>query len=132
MKIRKGSENKCVGKDNIIFCVFSMLKDVLDIAETIASKSPVAIQGTKENLVYSRDHTVQEGLDHVVSPRYLNSNQSETSKEIKTNLTDGNRMALTSFVFQATWNRFMLQSEDLSTGVMAGLSKQKDVVFSKL
>ena len=31
----------------------------------IASKSPVAVQGTKQSLVYSREHTTEEGLDHV-------------------------------------------------------------------
>ncbi|XP_060519588.1 delta(3,5)-Delta(2,4)-dienoyl-CoA isomerase, mitochondrial [Cylas formicarius] len=42
-----------------------MLEKVLKIAEDIAKKSPVAIQGTKLSLVYSRDHTVQEGLEHI-------------------------------------------------------------------
>ena len=44
----------------------SMLQGALDTASLIASKSPVAVQGTKINLVFSRDHTVQEGLDFVV------------------------------------------------------------------
>lgn len=43
------------------------MKGVLSIAELIATKSPLAVQVTKENLIYSRDHTVQEGLDHIVS-----------------------------------------------------------------
>lgn len=29
--------------------------------------SPVAVQATKRNLIYSMDHTTQEGLDHIVS-----------------------------------------------------------------
>ena len=44
-----------------------MMTSVLELAETIASMSPVAIQGTKINLNYARDHTVEEGLDFVVS-----------------------------------------------------------------
>ena len=36
----------------------------------IASKSPIAIQGTKENLNYSRDHTVSEGLYYMVCDGY--------------------------------------------------------------
>lgn len=44
-----------------------MMKAVFEIAKQIASKSPVAIQATKKSLVYSRDHSVQEGLDHIVS-----------------------------------------------------------------
>ena len=39
----------------------------LQLAADIASKSPVAVQGTKVNLIYSRDHTVDEGLEFVVS-----------------------------------------------------------------
>ncbi|GFS06863.1 delta(3,5)-Delta(2,4)-dienoyl-CoA isomerase, mitochondrial-like [Elysia marginata] len=40
-----------------------MMKTILEMATTIASKSPVAVQGSKVNLVYSRDHSVREGLD---------------------------------------------------------------------
>ena len=31
----------------------------------IAAMSPVAVQGTKINLNYSRDHSVEEGLDFI-------------------------------------------------------------------
>ncbi|KAJ5119205.1 Delta(3-5)-Delta(2-4)-dienoyl-CoA isomerase [Penicillium atrosanguineum] len=37
----------------------------LEMATLIASKSPVAIQGTKEVLNFSRDHSVQDGLRYV-------------------------------------------------------------------
>ncbi|XP_052273203.1 delta(3,5)-Delta(2,4)-dienoyl-CoA isomerase, mitochondrial-like isoform X2 [Dreissena polymorpha] len=43
----------------------SLLEAALDTAALIASKSPVAVQGTKVSMVYSRDHTVQEGLEHI-------------------------------------------------------------------
>lgn len=33
------------------------------LAAAIAAKSPVAVQGTKMALNYSRDHSVREGLD---------------------------------------------------------------------
>jgi delta(3,5)-delta(2,4)-dienoyl-CoA isomerase len=36
----------------------------LEIARVIAGKSPVAVQGTKTLLDYSRDHTVREGLQY--------------------------------------------------------------------
>merc|ERR1711915_838604 len=38
---------------------------LLSAAQGMAAKSPVAVQGTKVNLVYSRDHTTAEGLLHV-------------------------------------------------------------------
>ena len=40
---------------------------VIALAESIAVMSPVAVQGTKINLNYARDHSVEEGLDFVVS-----------------------------------------------------------------
>ena len=43
----------------------SAFENAVALAAQIAGKSPVAVQGTKSNLVYSRDHTVQEGLDRV-------------------------------------------------------------------
>lgn len=43
----------------------AMLEEAIKVAELIASKSPVAVQGTKRNIVYSLDHTNQEGLDHI-------------------------------------------------------------------
>lgn len=42
-----------------------MMTEAHNMAASIASKSPVAVQGTKMNLVYSREHTVEEGLDQV-------------------------------------------------------------------
>lgn len=43
----------------------SVLNGALDMATTIASMSPVAVQNTKTTLIHARDHTVQEGLDYV-------------------------------------------------------------------
>jgi len=43
----------------------SMLEGAIELASSIAQKSPIAVQGTKVNLVHSRDHKVQENLDHV-------------------------------------------------------------------
>lgn len=39
----------------------------LDLASVIASKSPVAVQGSKVNLNYSRDHPVDMSLEIAVS-----------------------------------------------------------------
>ncbi|THW92071.1 ClpP/crotonase [Aureobasidium pullulans] len=41
------------------------LSKAVEKAELIASKSPVAIMGTKEVLNFSRDHSVQDGLRYV-------------------------------------------------------------------
>jgi enoyl-CoA hydratase/carnithine racemase len=35
------------------------------VAQQIAVNSPVAVVGTKVSLNYSRDHSTQEGLDHI-------------------------------------------------------------------
>jgi enoyl-CoA hydratase len=45
----------------------TMMDEVMTIAQNIASKSPLAIRGTKEMLLYSRDHTVKDGLDHIAT-----------------------------------------------------------------
>ena len=38
------------------------LAKAMELAKNIASKSPVGIATLKQNIVYSRDHTVEEGL----------------------------------------------------------------------
>src|SRR5690606_24825506 len=43
----------------------AMLAAVLEIAQTIASKSPLAIHGTKEMLNYTRDHSVADALNYM-------------------------------------------------------------------
>ena len=45
----------------------SLIKAALDTAVLIASKSPVAVQGTKHHLNYSRDHSIAESLDYIVT-----------------------------------------------------------------
>merc|ERR1712203_1313938 len=42
----------------------AMCAYALDMAKSIAANSPIAVVGTKHNLLYSRDHTVEEGLRH--------------------------------------------------------------------
>jgi delta(3,5)-delta(2,4)-dienoyl-CoA isomerase len=41
-------------------------KKAYEIAKTIAAKSPVGVATLKQNIVYSRDHTVEEGLNHIL------------------------------------------------------------------
>lgn len=44
-----------------------LVSGVLAIAQEIASKSPLAVWGTKEMLLYSRDHSVADSLDHIAT-----------------------------------------------------------------
>lgn len=43
----------------------ALINGVMEIAQTIASKSPLSIRGTKEVLRHTRDHSVQDGLHHM-------------------------------------------------------------------
>lgn len=61
-------------------------QECMKLAETIASKSPVAINVTKKSIVYSRDHTVQEGLDHIAMMNGAMMQTDDTMTAIKANL----------------------------------------------
>jgi len=43
------------------------LAAALETAQLIAEKSPVAVQGTKHNLIYARDHSVAESLHYMAA-----------------------------------------------------------------
>lgn len=45
----------------------ALIDGVLDIAATIAAKSPLAIAGTKHMLSYMRDHRVDDGLEYIAT-----------------------------------------------------------------
>lgn len=45
----------------------TLMAQVMEIALTIASKSPLAVRGSKEMILYSRDHSVRDGLDHIAT-----------------------------------------------------------------
>lgn len=45
----------------------SLLAGVMQIAEEIAAKSPIAVTGTKAMISYMRDHTVNDGLEYVAT-----------------------------------------------------------------
>jgi len=45
----------------------TMMREVTAIAKEIASKSPLAMRGSKEMLLYSRDHSVAEGLNYIAT-----------------------------------------------------------------
>ena len=44
-----------------------LMREVMAIAQAIARKSPLAVRGSKEMLLYSRDHTVSESLNYVAT-----------------------------------------------------------------
>ncbi|MFC0184432.1 crotonase/enoyl-CoA hydratase family protein [Pseudarcicella hirudinis] len=44
-----------------------LLEEVLKIARNIAEKSPLSVRGTKENILYARDHSVADGLNFVAT-----------------------------------------------------------------
>ena len=57
-----------VGLVNEVFDTHEeLLAGVEVIAREIAARSPLAVWGSKEMLVYSRDHSVADGLDHVAT-----------------------------------------------------------------
>ncbi|MEH6388323.1 MAG: crotonase/enoyl-CoA hydratase family protein [Pseudomonas profundi] len=45
----------------------ALFEGVMDMAGTIAAKSPLAVRGTKEMIRYSRDHSVEDGLNYIAS-----------------------------------------------------------------
>merc|ERR1712212_365536 len=57
------------GSSGLVSRVLPTKEDMMTVAHTmaanIAAKSPVAVQGTKTSLLYSREHTVEEGLEQV-------------------------------------------------------------------
>ncbi len=44
-----------------------MMREVTAIARSIAAKAPLAVRGSKEMLLYSRDHSVAEGLNYIAT-----------------------------------------------------------------
>jgi len=45
----------------------SLLEGVQAIAKEIASKSPISVRGTKEMILYTRDHSVEDGLNYIAT-----------------------------------------------------------------
>lgn len=48
-----------------------LIREALSICVEIARHSPLAVRGTKQSLLFSRDHSVREGLDHIASYNLL-------------------------------------------------------------
>ena len=45
----------------------TMIEGVLDIAQRIASRSPLAVHGTKEIINYTRDHSTADSLQYMAA-----------------------------------------------------------------
>jgi len=45
----------------------TMMREVTAIARAIAAKSPLAVRGSKEMLLYARDHSVADGLNYIAT-----------------------------------------------------------------
>jgi enoyl-CoA hydratase len=57
-----------VGLVNEVFATHeAMLEGVLAIAAEIAEKSPLAVWGSKEMLNYTRDHSIEDGLNYIAT-----------------------------------------------------------------
>ncbi len=44
-----------------------MMEEVLKIAQSIADKSPLSVRGTKEMILYTRDHSVEDSLNYIAT-----------------------------------------------------------------
>jgi enoyl-CoA hydratase len=40
---------------------------VREVADAIAARSPIAVRGVKQTLLYARDHSVEDGLDYIAT-----------------------------------------------------------------
>ena len=64
----QADEAKSVGLVNEVYSDKDSLFDgVMEIAEEIASKSPLAIWGSKEMITYSRDHSTADSLNYIAT-----------------------------------------------------------------
>ncbi len=64
----EAEEARACGLVNQVFATpDALVEGVLEIARTIAAKSPLAISGTKEMLNYARDHSIVDGLNYIAT-----------------------------------------------------------------
>ncbi|KAM8719856.1 hypothetical protein ACLKA7_005991 [Drosophila subpalustris] len=65
----------------------TLVSGALDLAADIATRSPIAVQTTKESMVYSLEHTNQEGLDHIRTINKLNLQSEDFAQAVAAQLT---------------------------------------------
>ncbi|BFZ06825.1 hypothetical protein BsWGS_09862 [Bradybaena similaris] len=66
-----------------------LLTSSLELAKVIASKSPVAVQGSKRNIIYSRDHSVAESLEYMATWNSAMLQSEDLMKAIEAALQKG-------------------------------------------
>lgn len=96
----------------------AMLASALSTAQLIAAKSPVAVQGTKDNLNFARDHGVDEALKRQVRRRRMCGCDAALTEPQPPQR-------------QAVWNAAMLQTEDIIKAAQAGATGETPT-FAKL
>ncbi|NLJ11906.1 crotonase/enoyl-CoA hydratase family protein [Denitrificimonas caeni] len=63
-----GEEAQRIGLVNSIYAdQEALMTAVFEIAQSIAKKSPIAVQGSKEMIRYMRDHTIADGLNYIAT-----------------------------------------------------------------
>ncbi len=88
------------------------IETAVNLASLISSKSPVAIQGTKELLNHARDNSVADS-------------KCDSDEQVVPSLTE------LGLKYTSVWNQSMLQSNDLKDALLSGLQKTKPI-FAKL
>ena len=64
----KADEARNIGLVNQVYADRNALLDaVTQLAHEIGSKSPLAMRGTKEAILYTRDHSVSDGLNYIAT-----------------------------------------------------------------
>jgi len=62
------AQAKAVGLVNEVYADHAtMIEAVMSTAREIASKSPLAVWGTKRTMQYAREHSTADGLDHIAT-----------------------------------------------------------------
>ncbi|KAI8117115.1 hypothetical protein FF38_09175 [Lucilia cuprina] len=69
----------------------SLVNGALALAESIAEKSPIAVQATKQNVVYSQSRPNQKGLDHIREMNKLYLQSEDFAQAAAAQLTKGEK-----------------------------------------
>jgi enoyl-CoA hydratase len=65
----------------------TMLREVTAIARGIAAKAPLAVRGTKQMLLYARDHSVSDGLNYIATWNAGMMSQTDLQAGIQAQMT---------------------------------------------